>query len=222
MNRLSASLHISGQRAHSGVTKGEIYDGPNNKASANAKPGRHSDGRGLYFWFNLAGRKSWVLRVQLHEVRRRLRHWLRSHADHVETTLCRFKRKSLTLTEAREKARIGAGYAKAGTIPFTLEQEAGGNAHVQASRNRISRQVSRAGATASMERNGSPLSKTTRSHYRLHSWFIEIDAPDVQAVLLPIWLTKAGNRAPRAPARRCRARLRHGKGWREQKPLSGR
>src|SRR5690348_11754139 len=81
-----------------------------------AKPGRHSDGRGLYLLVKPSGAKSWVLRVQ-HEGRRR-DYGLGSFAiEPVQTDLPLHRRSSLTLTEAREKARIGRELAKAGVNP---------------------------------------------------------------------------------------------------------
>jgi hypothetical protein len=86
------------------------------KQVQNAKPGRHSDGKGLYLLVKPSGSKSWVLRVQ-HRGRRQ-DFGLGSLANEtIEAAIPLHKRRSLTLAEAREKARIGRELAKAGINP---------------------------------------------------------------------------------------------------------
>jgi len=93
----------------------------------NAKPGRHSDGRGLYLLVKPSGTKSWVLRVQ-HNGKRQDFGLGSFVAEPIGiTTVPIHKRKSLTVAEAREKARIGRELAKAGVNPaaeWRLEVEA--------------------------------------------------------------------------------------------------
>lgn len=86
------------------------------KQVRHAKPGRHSDGRGLYLLVKPTGARSWVLRVQ-HDGRRQ-DFGLGSVAyEAIDAAIPLQRRRSLTLTEAREKARIGRELAKAGINP---------------------------------------------------------------------------------------------------------
>ncbi|HZB70202.1 MAG TPA: Arm DNA-binding domain-containing protein, partial [Sphingomicrobium sp.] len=89
------------------------------KQAINAKPGRHSDGQGLYLLVQPTGSKSWVLRVQ-HKGRRRDFGLGRFVAEPVAIDIPIEKRKSLTLGQAREKARLGRELAKAGMNPSVL------------------------------------------------------------------------------------------------------
>src|SRR5688500_16172340 len=85
----------------------------------NAKPGRHADGKGLYLLVKPSGSKSWVLRDQ-HNGKRQdfgLGSFLSEPINAPEIPIHR--RKSLSLSEAREKARIGRELAKAGISPPT-------------------------------------------------------------------------------------------------------
>lgn len=86
------------------------------KQVQNAKPGRHSDGRGLYLLVKPSGARSWVLRVQ-HDGARF--DWgIGSVAfEPIASDLPIERRSTLTLSEAREKARIGRELAKAGINP---------------------------------------------------------------------------------------------------------
>src|SRR5687767_11039508 len=68
----------------------------------NAKPGRHSDGKGLYLLVKPSGSKSWVLRVQFHGQRQ---DFGLGSLDLVD------------LKEAREKAHEWRKLAKTGTNP---------------------------------------------------------------------------------------------------------
>jgi integrase len=185
------------------------------KQAQYAKPGRHSDGRGLYLLVKPSGAKSWVLRVQ-HEGMRR-DYGLGSFAlEPVETDLPIYRRKSLTLTEAREKARIGRELAKAGVNPgshWRVEQVITPTFELVA--REYHRQVSKGW------RNGKHGAQwmTTLETYAFGSigsmTVDQIGAADVQKLLLPIWLSKPET------ARRVRQRVgvvldyAHGKGWRE-------
>src|SRR6185369_1723175 len=86
------------------------------KQVKNAKPGRHSDGKGLYLLVKPSGARSWVLRVQYQGERRDF--GLGSVIlDAVPADIPIECKKLLTLGEAREKARIGRTLAKAGRNP---------------------------------------------------------------------------------------------------------
>lgn len=186
------------------------------KQVQSAKPGRHSDGRGLYLLVKPGGSKSWVLRVQ-HDGTRRDFGIGAAVTEPVEVGLPIHKRSSLTLAEAREKARLGRELAKAGikpTLHWRLDvveeqpptfEQAATEYHAQVSRS---------------WRNGKH-SKQWLETLKLYAFptigglrVDEIDAPTVQRVLMPIWLTKGET------ARRVRQRIgvvldfAHGKGWR--------
>lgn len=166
-----------------------------------ARPGRHCDGKGLYLLVKPSGAKSWVLRVVVN--RRRCDFGLGA-ADLV------------TLQEAREKALEGRKLAKAGinpsaewrrveTVVPTFEEAA----------RRYHAEVEKAW------RNGKHGAQwlTTLESYVFPSLgakrVSEIDAPAIQAALVPIWLT-----IPET-ARRVRQRIAvvldysRGQGWRE-------
>jgi hypothetical protein len=81
-----------------------------------AKPGRHSDGNGLYLLVKPSGSASWVLRVQYQGQRRDFGLGTLTH-DPIPADIPIHRRKLLTLAEAREKARIGRALAKAGISP---------------------------------------------------------------------------------------------------------
>jgi integrase len=185
------------------------------KQAQHAKPGRHSDGRGLYLLVKPSGAKSWVLRVQ-HQGARRDYGIGSFAAEPVETDLPIHRRKSLTLNEAREKARIGRELAKAGVNPAThwrVEQV------VIPTFEQVAREYHR--QVSKGWRNGKHGAQwlTTLENYafgEIGSMTVDkIDAADVQKVLLPIWLSKPET------ARRVRQRVgvvldyAHGKGWRE-------
>ena len=185
------------------------------KHALHAKPGRHSDGDGLYLLVQPTGTKSWVLRVQ-HNGRRRDFGLGKFVAEPVAVDIPIEKRKSLTLAQAREKARLGRELAKAGMNPsviWRLEEEkvppfaqAAEEYHAQVSKG---------------WRNGKHGDQwlTTLRTYAFPTIgnlpVDEIDAVAIQRVLMPIWLSKSET------ARRVRQRIgvvldyAHGKGWRE-------
>src|SRR5687768_783558 len=90
-----------------------VKDVLNAKPKAGMKHRRLSDGHGLYLLVKESGAKSWVLRVQLNG--KRTDYGLGAVATKpIEVDLPLHRRSSLTLAEAREKARIGRELAKAG------------------------------------------------------------------------------------------------------------
>ena len=113
------NLAVSAQLTYDGVTGGGTDMSLTVKQVQHAKPGRHSDGRGLYLLVKPTGTRSWVLRVQYRGNRRDF--GLGAVAlDRPSPEMLRvelIKRRSLSLEEAREKARIGRELAKAGINP---------------------------------------------------------------------------------------------------------
>ncbi len=185
------------------------------KQVQHAKQGRHSDGRGLYMLVQPSGSKSWVLRVQHRGKRRDFGLGsvaLKSSGADVPL----HKRKMLTLEEAREKARIGRDLAKAGINPsLEWRQEDAIIPTFEAAAREYHKQVSLAW------RNGKHGAQWLNTLYTYAFPTIgnltvdEIDAPDIQKVLLPIWMTKGET------ARRVKQRIgvvldyAKGKGWRD-------
>lgn len=186
-----------------------------NKQALNAKPGRHSDGNGLYLLVQPAGSKSWVLRVQ-HRGRRRDFGLGRFVAESIDVDLPIEKRRSLTLSQAREKARLGRELAKAGINPSVIW--------------RVEAEVAPTFEHAAEEYH-SQVSKGWRNGKHGDQWLAtlrayafpmigglpvdEVDAVAIQRLLAPIWLAKSET------ARRVRQRIgvvldyAHGKGWRD-------
>lgn len=185
------------------------------KKIEHAKPGRHADGEGLYLLVKPSGSKSWVLRVQ-HNGRRRDFGLGRAITGMIDVDLPVQKRKSLTLAQAREKARIARELVKAGIDPaaywrtrnqsIPTFEEAAKEYHAQVSKG---------------WRNGKHgdqwLSTLQAYAFPVIGWKTvnEVDARDIQRALAPIWLSKGET------ARRVRQRIAavldyaHGRGWRE-------
>lgn len=152
----------------------------------NAKPGRLADGHGLYLLTKPSGSSSWVLRVQADGKRR----------DYGIGSLS-----VVSLSEAREKAREWRKLAKSGIDPT-----------VEAKRRR---------ALPTFEEAARSYHETVKGGWRnpkhIAQWLStlktyvfpslgstrvdQIDAPDIQKVLLPIWRTKSET------ARRVRQRI---------------
>lgn len=176
----------------------------------NAKPGRHADGKGLYLLVKpkqnredsslQSGAKSWVLRVQ---VAGRRRDYGLGSLDLV------------SLEEARDNARESRKLAKAGLDP-SLERkkalrliptfkEAAQRYHKAVKGSWRNGKHAEQWLTT-LETHAFPLIGSTRVDH--------IDAPIIQSVLLPIWLTLPET------ARRVRQRIAsvldyaHGQGWR--------
>lgn len=182
---------------------------------ANAKPGRHSDGNGLYLLVKPSGSKSWVLRVQ-HNGRRRDFGLGTAITGLIDVDLPIENRRSLTLAQAREKARVGRELAKAGLNPSAVWRTQDETTPTfQEAAEEYHRQVSKGW------RNGKHGEQwlTTLKTYAFPTIgklpVGDIDARVIQRVLAPIWLSKGET------ARRIRQRIAvvldyaHGKGWRE-------
>jgi integrase len=190
----------------------------------NAKPGRHSDGRGLYLLVKpkaddstKAGAKSWVLRVQYKGTRHDygLGAAVEKYPDS-DSQIPLIQRKSLVLKDAREKAAIGRDLAKAGIVPSDVwgREDEEVPTFEQAARKYHS-------LVESGWKNGKHGAQwlTTLEAYafpKIGAKLVkEIDADAIHKVLLPIWL-----KLPET-ARRVRQRVgkvldfSHSKGWRD-------
>lgn len=167
----------------------------------NAKPGRHADGKGLYLLVKPSGAKSWVLRVQVGGRRR----------DYGLGSL-----DLVSLSEARDRALAYRKTAKSGLDP-SLERKKAQRAiptFEEAARSYHK-------AVKASWRNGKHADQwlsTLKAHAfpTIGSLRVDhVDAPTIQSVLLPIWLTLPET------ARRVRQRITsvldfaHGQGWRE-------
>ena len=182
---------------------------------AYASPGRHSDGNGLYLLVKPSGSKSWVLRVQ-HNGRRQDFGLGTAVIEPIGAEIPIYKRRSLTLAQAREKARIGRELAKAGINPslhwraedktIPSFEEAAKEYHAQISKG---------------WRNGKHGDQWLAT-LKAYAFPVigplpvdRIDARSIQRVLTPIWLSKGET------ARRVRQRIgavldyAHGNGWRD-------
>lgn len=184
------------------------------KQVQNAKAGRHADGNGLYLLVKPSGSKSWVLRVQ-HRGRRQDFGLGSVVTESIKVAIPLHKRRSLTLTEAREKARIGRELAKAGINPAAeWRQEEEVAPTFREAVEQYHAQVSKAWRNG---KHGDQWLNTLRTYAFPHIGELSVNAIDaaaVQRVLMPIWLTKGET------ARRVRQRIgvvldyAHGKGWR--------
>lgn len=192
------------------------------KQVQNAKPGRHADGNGLYLLVKPSGSKSWVLRVQ-HRGRRQDFGLGSVATESIHVPIPLHKRKSLTLTEAREKARIGRELAKAGINPAAeWRQEEELVPTFREAAEQYHAQVSKSWRNG---KHGKQWLNTLKAYAFPEIGRLSVDAIDaaaIQRVLMPIWLTKGET------ARRVRQRIgvvldyAHGKGWRQREaPMRG-
>lgn len=180
-----------------------------------AGPGRHSDGGGLYLLVKPSGTKSWVLRVQ-HHGRRHDYGLGTAITGLIDVDLPVEKRNSLTLAQAREKARIWRELAKAGINPSDVWRRC---EEVLPSFEEVAREYHR--QVSKGWRNGKHGDQwlTTLTTYVFpvigRKPVDAVDARDIQRALAPIWLT-----IPET-ARRVRQRTSavldyaHGRGWRQ-------
>lgn len=166
----------------------------------NAKPGRYADGKGLYLLVKPTGTKSWILRVQADG---RRRDFGLGPVDLVN------------LSEARAKALEGRKMVFNGLDPskewrrkveVTPTFEAAARQFLEKIKGGWKNEKHAAQWIVSLERFAFPALGAKPID--------KIDAPDIQAALLPIWLT-----VPET-ARRVRQRIAgvldyaHGQGWR--------
>jgi integrase len=187
------------------------------KEVRNAKPGRKSDGKGLYLLVKPSGAMSWVLRVQYQGERRDF--GLGSVAlDPVPADIPVERRKMLTLADAREKARLGRALAKAGINPSEHWRQAGQPQEAPRTFRQVAEECHRQATKgwrnekhrvewlASLERYAFPTIGDAAVD--------DVDAAAIQKVLLPFWLTKSET------ARRVKQRIgavldyAHAKGFR--------
>ena len=180
-----------------------------------AEPGRHSDGNGLYLLVKPGGSRSWVLRVQ-HNGRRRDLGLGTAITGLINVDIPIQKRKSLTLAQAREKARLARELVKAGMDPTVLwKPKDDGVPSFKKVAEEYHREVSKGW------RNGKHTDQWLNT-LKIYAFPLigqlpidAIDAPSIQRVLAPIWLEKGET------ARRVRQRIgvvldyAHGKGWRD-------
>ncbi len=182
---------------------------------AAAKAGRHSDGGGLYLLVQPSGSKSWVLRVQ--QGGRRHDYGLGSAVlEPVGVDIPVFKRKSLTLAQAREKARIGRELVRAGINPsvhWRVEDDS--TPSFEEATREFHKQISKGWRNG---KHGDQWITTLKTYAFPIIGALPVDkieARTIQKVLTPIWLTKGET------ARRVRQRIgavldyAHGKGWRD-------
>lgn len=162
------------------------------KEVRNAKPGRLSDGNGLYLLVKPSRSMSWVLRVQYQGARRDFGLGTVTH-DPINADIPIHRKKLLTLGDAREKARIGRALAKAGINPSEHWRQDEDEAPPRTFKDVASEchRQSKKGW-----RNGKHREEWLGSLERYAFTVIgnlpveKIDAADVQKVLLPIWLSK--------------------------------
>lgn len=187
----------------------------------NAKPGRHADGKGLYLLVKPGGSRSWLLRVQVEGKRRDIglgaadvSPRLLGKGEGSPIVIPILHRKLLTLSEAREKAAMLRGAAKAGLDPV-MERD----------RERYSiplfRDAARDAHEAWKDGRSEKDAQTFIRSLEIHAFQLigeirvdAITANDISTVLAPIWTTKPDM------ARKVRQRIgrvlnfSHGKGWR--------
>jgi integrase len=187
------------------------------KEVRNAKPGRHSDGGGLYLLVKPSGAASWVLRVQYQGERKDF--GLGSMVlDSAGGDIPIDRRKLLTLAEAREKARLGRALAKAGINPPEHWRAAAQPKEPPPSFRIVAEQVhgKNKGGWKNARHRGEWLSSLKRYAFPVIGDLpvADVDATAIEKVLLPIWLSKPET------ARRVKQRIgiildeAHAKGWR--------
>ncbi|HET7709941.1 MAG TPA: Arm DNA-binding domain-containing protein, partial [Sphingomicrobium sp.] len=187
------------------------------KEVKHAKPGRHSDGKGLYLLVKPSGSASWVLRVQYQGERKDF--GLGSMIlEATGTDIPIERRKQLTLADAREKARVGRDLAKAGINPAVHWRQA--DVPVEAPRTFAEVAEARHKGIKTGWKNGKHKEEWLGS-LRRHAFPIigatpvdAIDSTAIEKVLMPMWLVTPET------ARRVKQRIAvvldyaHHKGWR--------
>lgn len=186
------------------------------KQVKHAKPGRHSDGKGLYLLVKPSGSASWVLRVQYQGERKDFGLGsLLIEATGSDIPIER--RKQLTLADAREKARIGRDLAKAGINPADHWRQ---DSQAEAPRTFAEVAEARHKGIKSGWKNGKHKEEWLGSLER-HAFPVigatpvdAIDSTAIERVLMPMWLVTPET------ARRVKQRIAavldyaHHKGWR--------
>lgn len=190
------------------------------KQAQHAKPGRHSDGRGLYLLVKPSGSKSWVLRVQHGGTRRDfgLGAYSEKSIGPDYDLLPVERRKLLTLEEARDKARLGRGLAKAGLNPSVEWAKLGKPVEDLRTFQMVAEEYHKQAQKGWRNgKHGAQWIETLKAYAFpvIGSTPVEeVDAAAIQKVLLPIWLTIGET------ARRVKQRIiatldyAHAKGWR--------
>jgi integrase len=183
----------------------------------NSKPGRHADGEGLYLLVKPTGARSWLLRVQVDGKRRDIglggvELAARGSGDVIDIPL--LHRKVLTLSEARDKAGLLRGAAKAGLDPVAERDRERRSVPIFRVAAKEAHVVFKSGLSA---KGGDTFIKSLENHTFKALGDIRVDkitAADITAALLPIWTSKPDM------ARKVRQRIgkvlnfAHGKGWR--------
>jgi integrase len=179
-----------------------------------AKPGRYADGNGLYLLVKPSGSKSWVLRVQ-HDGCRHDYGLGTAITGLIDVDLPIQKRRSLTLAQAREKARIARELAKAGINPsaaWRIKEDSVPTFERVATEYHA--QLSPGWRNGKHRDQWLSTLKAYAFPYIGHLSVEEIDGRSIQRALAPIWLERPET------ARRVRQRIAavldysHGKGWR--------
>lgn len=188
--------------------------------SLKTKPGRHSDGDGLYLFVKPSGAQSWVLRLQRDGKRHdiglgsvdfdgRERDEVRS-SDELPILL----KRHLTLAEARLKAKELRQFAKAGKDPIVERDRDRTGVPTFSAAVVAAHEVLKSGWS---ERTGDAFLKSLQTYANPTLGRIRVDgieASHVRDVLAPIWTTKPDL------ARKVRVRIgqvlnfSHSKGWR--------
>jgi len=147
------------------------------KAVANAGPGRHADGDGLYLFVKDMGSRSWLLRVQYNKKRRDI--GLGSLSD-------------LTLAEAREQAARLRRVARAGGDPVAERDKDKKEFEVPTFKRAavLCHEAQKAGWS---DRHAGAWLASLQQHAfaKLGSRIVDtIEAGDIRDALAPIWLKK--------------------------------
>jgi len=186
------------------------------KEVKHAKPGRHSDGKGLYLLVKPSGSMSWVLRVQYQGERKDF--GLGSVVMESVGDIPIERRKLLTLAEARDKARLGRALAKAGINPSVEWRQSEPPPSMPTFR-AVTEEAHRhrKGGWRNVKHREEWLASLDRYAFpTLGNMAVdEVDAAAIQKVLLPFWLTKPET------ARRVKQRIgavldyAHAQNWRQ-------
>ena len=188
--------------------------------SLKTKPGRHSDGDGLYLFVKPTGAQSWVLRLQRdgkrHDIGLGSVDFDGRERDEVRPSdeLPILLKRHLTLAEARLKAKELRQFAKAGKDPIVERDRDRTGVPTFSAAVLAAYEVLKSGWS---ERTGDAFLKSLQTYANPTLGRIRVDgieASHVRDVLAPIWTTKPDL------ARKVRVRIgqvlnfSHSKGWR--------